>query len=99
MKIEKSTIYNFMIIVVCSIVILRPRTTDTSITYLKLATVYEIDMETDTVILEDANGEQWGMYGNEDFEVGEQVGVIMNDNSTPNDIYDDTIIDCYHIKA
>ena len=46
------------------------------------------------IIMIDANGNEWVMYEYpEDYMVGDFVAVIMDDNGTPNSIYDDIILD------
>lgn len=52
-------------------------------------TVMEIN--NDTVTVEDLNGNLWSFNGAEDWEINDSCALIMNDNNTK-DIHDDTII-------
>lgn len=54
-------------------------------------TVKSINTTTDTVAVEDYNGNLWEFYGTEDWEVGDRCSLIMNTNGTPS-IYDDLIV-------
>ena len=57
--------------------------------YPLYTTVTEI--ESDTVTVEDSNGNLWSFNGAEDWEVGDGCALIMHDNST-SEIVDDVII-------
>ena len=46
----------------------------------------------DVVTMETATGYVYEMTGAEDYETGDLVALIMDDNGTPNDITDDIII-------
>lgn len=59
--------------------------------YAKTAIVYEIDRDADVVIVEDATGNLWEFEGVEDYEVGDFVSMVMDDNNTTS-IYDDVIV-------
>lgn len=52
-------------------------------------TVMEIN--NDTVTVEDSNGNLWSFNGAEDWEINDSCSLIMNDNNTK-DIHDDVII-------
>lgn len=52
-------------------------------------TVMEIN--NDTVTVEDLNGNLWSFNGAEDWEINDSCALIMNNNNTK-DIHDDTII-------
>lgn len=52
-------------------------------------TVMEIN--NDTVTVEDSNGNLWSFNGAEDWQVGDGCALIMHDNST-SEIVDDTIV-------
>ena len=53
--------------------------------------VVGIDATTDTVIVQQPNGNIWEFTGVDDWEVGDTCNMIMNDNGTDN-IYDDIIV-------
>ncbi len=54
--------------------------------------VVELDYTTDTVTVEQANGMLWSFYGCDDWELGDNCNLIMDDNGTP-EVYDDIIVD------
>lgn len=54
-------------------------------------TVKSINTTTDTVAVEDYNGNLWEFYGTEDWEVGDRCSLVMDTNGTPS-IYDDPIV-------
>lgn len=53
--------------------------------------VTEVNQEEDTITLTTATGYDYIWTGSEDWQEGDQVAAIMNDNSTPS-ILDDSII-------
>jgi hypothetical protein len=53
--------------------------------------VTEVDHEADTITLTTATGYDYIWEGAEDWQEGDQVAAIMNDNGTPS-IFDDSII-------
>ena len=53
--------------------------------------VTEVDQEADTITLTTATGYDYIWTGAEDWQEGDQVAAIMNDNNTPS-ILDDSII-------
>lgn len=60
--------------------------------YVLRAEVVKVDLLEDYVVCEDINGEAWEFYGVDDFQQGEFVLLLMNDNATET-IYDDEILD------
>lgn len=59
--------------------------------------VTEIDYDTDTVICVEANGNEWSFQGIEDYTKGDLIGMIMDDNRTPDYIYDDLITETRYV--
>lgn len=53
--------------------------------------VTELDDTTDTVIMQDANGNIWSFEGIEDWFVGDLASVMLDKNGTQ-EIYNDTIV-------
>ena len=53
--------------------------------------VTETDETTDTVTFTEPNGNRWSFEGVEDWQEGDRIAVIMDDNGTE-DIYDDEIV-------
>ena len=60
--------------------------------YPRAMYVSELNMETDELTLVDGAGLTWEYKGIEDYYVGDYVCAIMDDNGTPNSIYDDKIV-------
>lgn len=87
----KKTIY-LIIIILFSLSVLcgcayPPHTT----LYSKSTVVVELNYSDDIVVCEDFNGNLWTFNGTEDWCVGDICSMIMSDNNTPDNIYDDTI--------
>lgn len=51
-----------------------------------------VDYDTDIVTIVDSNNNEFEFFGCEDWQEGDIVSAIMNDNGTPNDITDDIIV-------
>lgn len=64
--------------------------------YPKTFIVVSLDYDNDSITLVDTMGEEWIMYGVEDWAVDDIGAAIMNNNNTPNTIYDDTIVMMYY---
>lgn len=69
---------------------------DPTSTYDSPARVAEVDENTGWVTLVDWSGEAWCIRG-EDYEVGQLVIVDFNDNNTPDNIYDDLIVNVHRL--
>lgn len=67
-------------------------TAPNSNTYPKAAYVVALNYKNDVVTVEDATGNRWDFYGCEDYYEGDIVAMTMSDNGTPDNIYDDIII-------
>lgn len=61
--------------------------------YAKKAVVVEVDCENDIVTAEDSLGFQWGFYGCDGYEVNDTVELLMCDNDTPGNVFDDLALD------
>lgn len=59
--------------------------------YALTTCVVTVDQITDTVTVEDSNGNLWDFFGCEDWTVGDICSMVMDDNGTT-EIYDDIII-------
>lgn len=59
--------------------------------YALSTTVTSINPSTDTVTVEDYNGNLWSFSGIEDWQINDRCSLIMNTNNTPS-IYDDIIV-------
>lgn len=60
--------------------------------YPKTTICLAVNHQADTVTVADCNGTEWQFSGCQDFEEGDLIALIMNDNGTPDTIWDDTII-------
>ena len=69
---------------------------DPTSTYDTPARVAEVDEETGWVTLVDWSGEAWCIRG-EGYEAGQLVIVDFNDNNTPDNIYDDLIVNVHRL--
>ena len=65
--------------------------TDNNTHYVTQAKVISIDTTANTVQIEDSHGEVWEFFGTENFQKGNSVIVLMDDQSTST-VYDDTIL-------
>lgn len=61
-------------------------------TYPKTTVCLAVNHQTDTVTVADCNGTEWQFAGCQDFEEGDLIALIMNDNDTPDNIWDDTVV-------
>lgn len=61
-------------------------------TYPKTTVCLAVNHQTDTVTVADCNGTEWQFNGCQDFEEGDLIALIMNDNGTQNYIWDDTVV-------
>lgn len=61
--------------------------------YAKTAIVVELEYESDTVVCSDGAENLWAFYGIEDWQINDFVSLLMDDNGTPETIYDDAIIE------
>ena len=59
--------------------------------YITQAKVIGINTVSDTVQIEDSHGEVWEFFGTENFQKGNSVIVLMDDQSTST-VYDDIIL-------
>jgi len=60
--------------------------------YPRTALVTSLDYTTDCVIATDWAGIEWEFTGIEDWQINDLVSMMMDDNNTPNTIYDDIIV-------
>ena len=63
--------------------------------YPRAMEIIAFEEEHDTVVLEDAVGLSWCFYWIEDWEIGDMVIVMLDNNGTPDTITDDIIVDTY----
>ncbi len=60
--------------------------------YSKTTICLAVNHQADTVTVADCNGTEWQFNGCQDFEEGDLIALIMNDNGTQNYIWDDTVV-------
>ena len=60
--------------------------------YPRAALVTSLDYTADCVIVTDWAGLEWEFIGIEDWQLDDIVAMMMDDNNTPNNIYDDIIV-------
>ena len=61
--------------------------------YAKTTVVIEVDYEMDAVTVADMMQRTWRFIGCEDWMEGDIASLLMSDNGTPENCYDDVIID------
>ncbi len=61
--------------------------------YPRAMEIVEFEHYTDTVVCVDAVGLEWAFYGIEDWDIGDLVIVMLDNNGTPNTMVDDIITD------
>ena len=66
--------------------------------YPNAGRIESVDEKTDTFRIVDDAGDIWEMYGIEDFQVGDNVAMIMDTNGTENTIYDDIILSVRYLR-
>lgn len=64
--------------------------------YPRTAFVTELDYDRDCVIATDWAGLEWEFFGIEDWMQDDIVSMMMDDNNTPDNIYDDIIVKAYY---
>ncbi len=66
--------------------------------YPNAGRIESVDEKTDTFRIVDDAGDIWEMYGIEDFQVGDYVGMIMDSNGTEDTIYDDIVLSVRYLR-
>ena len=61
-------------------------------TYPKTTVCLAVNHQTDVVTVADCNETKWQFSGCQDFEEGDLIALIINDNATPDNIWDDTVV-------
>lgn len=61
--------------------------------YPRCGTVIEVNYDEDVVVVADEADQVWVFEGCEDWMEGDLAAMIMDDNGTPDSIYDDVILD------
>ena len=66
--------------------------------YPNAGRIESVDEKTDTFRIVDDAGDIWEMYGIEDFQVGDNVAMIMDSNNTEGTIYDDIVLSVRYLR-
>ena len=80
-----------LIILICALFFVAAVSQPVAQTYANTGRVMAISAGTDTVVVEDYNGNLWAFYGVEDWQEGDCVSLVMSDAGTE-EIYDDEIL-------
>jgi len=64
--------------------------------YPRCGVVCEVNRADDVVTIVDGTGMEWQLTECEDWDEGDWVAMIMDDNGTPDNIYDDIITDAVY---
>jgi len=64
--------------------------------YPRVFIVNDLNYNNDVVVFSDVNNELWTWNGIEDWQLFDVAAAIMDDNDTPNNIYDDVIVKAYY---
>lgn len=91
--INACVVIGFIIAVLTTASLIRQVTSPTAnnTRYITQAEVISTDATSDTVQIEDTHGEVWEFFGAEDFQKGNSVVVLM-DNQKTSTIYDNEIL-------
>ena len=65
--------------------------------YPRFGNVIDIEYDTFFYTVDDGIGNLWDFFADKDFFYGDLVCMVMNDNGTPDNLYDDKVSDCYAI--
>lgn len=63
--------------------------------YYRFAEVVDLEYIDDIVTADDGLGNLWEFYGVDYFEYGDLIVMIMSDSDTPDNIYDDVVLNAY----
>ena len=63
--------------------------------YIRFATVVDLEYLDDIVTADDGLGNLWEFYGVDYMEFDDLIVMFMDDNNTPDWIYDDYVLDAY----
>ena len=66
--------------------------------YPNAGTIQNVDEQANTFCIVDDSGDIWEMYGIEDFQVGDNVAMIMDSNNTEDTIYDDIVLSVRYLR-
>ena len=67
--------------------------------YYRFANIVDLEYDTDCVTADDGIGNLWEFYGCDYFFFDDLIVMIIDDNGTPDYIYDDTVLNAYTCDA
>ena len=87
----KDFVVSIIIICVLLFILFGYASPKTSELYPLTARIVSLDYENDIVTCIDGTGNLWDFYECDDWQIDDFVSLLMNDNGTPEMIYDDII--------
>ena len=88
----KIAVFVLTLLVVCSMLICGCVFDKPHEIYSNCGIVSNVDYENDLVSVEDFGGFVWQFFGCEDWEEGDICAMTMDNNGTPNTIFDDIVV-------
>ena len=67
--------------------------------YYRFGNVVDLEYDTDCVTADDGMGNLWEFYGVDWFYTSDLIIMLIDDNTTPDYIYDDAVVNAYTITA
>ena len=74
-------------------------TTATAELYYRFGEIVDLEYDTDCVTADDGLGNLWEFYGVDWFYTSDLIVMFIDDNNTPDYIYDDAVVNAYTITA
>ena len=88
-----------LLAIILFLAILLPIGAEAQSLYLRFGSVIDIEYDSDFVTVDDGLGNLWDFYGVDYFFFDDLVVMIMDDNDTPDWIYDDKVQNAYKVSA
>ena len=88
-----------LLVIIMLLAILLPIGAEAQSLYLRFGSVIDIEYDSDFVTVDDGLGNLWDFYGVDYFFFDDLVVMIMDDNDTPDWIYDDKVQNAYKVSA
>lgn len=95
-KLKKIVLALILVIIVMQLIACGYYAEPEHMLYPRAVYVSEIKLEDDIVVFEDGAGFTWEFTGVEDWGVGDVAAMLMDDNGTPETIYDDYVIETWY---
>lgn len=65
--------------------------------YPRFGNVIDIEYDTFCISIDDGMGNLWDYFADDEFFYGDLVCMVMDDNGTPDYLYDDCVTDCIKV--